>query len=386
MFDITKRDVQSSEIAPVSASQFDLNAYVDYEAKLLERTAQFSAASEGVAVYRRFRAAEVFSDGCRDMRRSLELQLGCLAASMAFDTDIPNFLEPWYGIGTIAAAYGAEYVWNPGQAPAVLPRFETVAEALAYDPVPIAQTAIGRHTLEMIDYFLNKTQGKLPMCFADSQSPLNASTMIVNTNNILMDTIIDPEAVQLFLDRLANLSIDFVKEQKKMFGECLVSPGHGFASSRNFTGYGQSDDNLLMLSNEQYTECALPAFKKVGASFGGPAFHSCGNWSSHIPAVRTIEGLRFIDGAFSPDTDPDPNPCAPFAETFARSGVVVNARIVGKTDILEKHVRSLWLPGMKLIVVTYCQTPEEQHKAYHLIHDVCDYTNMALPFTRKIVR
>ena len=324
-----------------------------------------------MAVYRRFRAAEVFSDGCRDIRQSLEWQLGCLAASMVFEADIPNFLEPWYGIGTIAAAYGAEYIWNPGQAPAVQAHYETVADALAYYPVPIVQTAIGRHTLEMIDYFLNKTRGKLPMCFADAQSPLNASTMIVNTNNFLMDTIIDPEAVRLFLDRLADLTIDFVNEQKKLIGDCLVNPGHGFASARNFAGYGQSDDNIVMLSNEQYIECALPAFRKVGAACGEPAFHSCGDWSSHIPAVREIKGLRCIDGAFSPDTDPDPNPCEPFAETFAHSGVVVNARIVGGLDVIEKHVHALWRPGMKLIVVTYCQTPEEQREAYHLIHDIC---------------
>jgi len=93
-FDFTKRDVQASEIEPVPASRFDVNAYVDYESKLLERTAAFAAASEGVAVYRRFRAAEVFSDGCCNMRRSLELQLGCLEKSMSFESDIPNFLEP----------------------------------------------------------------------------------------------------------------------------------------------------------------------------------------------------------------------------------------------------------------------------------------------------
>ena len=370
-FDITGRDVQATEISPVAASRFDADAYADYEAKALERTSAFAAASEGVAVYRRMRAAEVFADGCGNMQHSLELQLGCLQKSMAFEADIPNFLEPWYGIGTIAAAYGAEYVWFPDQAPAVHCRFETVADALAYEPTPIAQTAIGRHTLEMIDYFLNETRGKLPMSYADAQSPLNASTMIVNTNNFMMETILDTERVQLFLDRLANLAIDFVNEQKKMIGNCLANPGHGFASARNFEGYGQSDDNILMLSNEQYIACALPAFLKAGSVFGGPVFHSCGNWSLHIPAVKAIKGLRCVDGAFSPETDPACNPCEPFAEAFAHSGVIVNARIVGGLDVIEKHVRALWRPGMKLIVVTYCRTPEEQSKAYRLIHDIC---------------
>jgi hypothetical protein len=369
-FDINKRDAQATEIAPVSVSGFDMFEYTDYEAKLMERTHAFATASEGVAVYRRFRAAEVFSDGCRDMRRSLEWQLGCLRTSMNFEADIPNFLEPWYGIGSTASAFGADYIWFPGQAPVVHTRFETVADALAYTPTPIAQTQIGRHTLEMIDYFLNETN-RLPMSFADVQSPLSASTMIVNTNNLMMDIIFDPEGVRQLLDRLAGLIIDFMNEQKKRIGNRLVHPGHGFASARNFTGYGQSDDNILMLSNEQYIECALPSFCKVGHSFGGPVFHTCGNWTKHIPAVCAIEGLRCIDGAFSPETDPDPNPCEPFAESFAHSGIVVNARIVGGLDVIEKQVRALWRPGMKLIVVTYCNTPEEQHEAYHLIHHIC---------------
>ena len=370
-FDNTIRDAQATGVSPITISGFDIEAYADYEAKLLERTTTFAAASEGVAVYRRFRSAEVFTDGCRDMRRSLELQLGCLQESMAFEADIPNFLEPWYGIGTAASAYGAEYVWFPDQAPVVHSRFESVSDALAYEPKPIVQTAAGRHTLEMIDFFLNETKGKLPVCFADAQSPLNASLMVVNTNNLLMDTIFNPMEVQQFLDRLADLTIDFVNEQKKLIGTCLVNPGHGFASARNLSGYGQSDDNILMLSNEQYIECALPSFQKLGKAFGGSVFHSCGNWSSHITAVKAIEELRCVDGAFSQETDPAHNPCEPFTEAFANSGVIVNARIVGGLDVIEKHVRGLWSPGMKLIVVTYCRTPEEQREAYRLIHEIC---------------
>lgn len=34
-------------------------------------------------------------------------------------------------------------------------------------------------------------------------------------------------------------------------------------------------------------------------------------------------------------------------------------------------VRRLWAPGMKLIVVTYCQTPQEQDEVYERIHELC---------------
>ncbi len=370
-FDVNKRDSQATDVVPIEIGQFDLNAYADYEKELSVKTDAFFNAKSGVAVYRRMRAAEVFADGCRDMKRSLELQLGCLKKSMEFKADIPNFLEPWYGIGTCASAYGAEYVWNAGQAPAVHPGFETVEEVLRYTPRPIADTAIGKHTLNMIEYFLDQTKGKLPMSFTDAQSPLNVSTMIVNNTNLLLDTLMAPDLVRQFLDKLADLIVDFVNEQKKLIADRLVNPGHGFASARNFCGYGQSDDNIVMLSGEQYIDCALPSFEKIGLAFGGPVLHSCGNWSDKLFVLPKIKDLRTVDAAFSPETDPDPNPPTPFVEALENSGVILNARIVGGLEVIEKTVRQLWKPGMKLIVVTYCATPEEQKEAYDIIHDIC---------------
>jgi hypothetical protein len=317
------------------------------------------------------RAAEVFADGSRDMQRSLALQLGCLQKSMDYRADIPNFLEPWYGVGIYASAYGVDYVWNPGQAPASHCRFATLAEALRHEPQPVAQTAVGRHTLEMIDCFMNRTKGKLPLCFTDAQSPLNTATLIVDTTSVMMDIVLDPEAVKRFLDILAGLMIDFVAEQKKLIGDCLVSPGHGFASARNFEGYGQSDDNIVMLSNDDYLACAVPSFEKVGLTCGGPVLHSCGDYSVKLPVMHRIRGLRMIDAAFSPETDPNPNPALPFAEALAHSGIILNARIVGDIEVIKRTVRQLWRPGMKLIVVTYCHTPEEQERAYDAIHEIC---------------
>jgi len=85
----------------------------------------------------------------------------------------PNFLEPWYGIGTLASAFGVDYVWPPGQAPALRPAFHSVEEAMRYAPKPLRETPIGAHALAMIDYFLEQTDGRLPLCLTDTQSPLS---------------------------------------------------------------------------------------------------------------------------------------------------------------------------------------------------------------------
>ena len=110
-FDASLADSQATAVTPLCPAAFDFGAYADYAARLEERCKAFWEAPSGVLVYRRMRVQEVFAGDCRNMEHSLHWQLGALKQSMAFDADVPNFLEPWYGLGTVAAAYGFGYVW-----------------------------------------------------------------------------------------------------------------------------------------------------------------------------------------------------------------------------------------------------------------------------------
>lgn len=370
-FDSSKTDSQATDIAPVQPDEFDFDAYVEYEAALRARCEAFWKAGSGVLVYRRMRAAEVFSCGCRDWKRSLTLQLGALQKSMDYPADIPNFLEPWYGIGTVASSFAIDYVWQDGQAPAFAPKFSSIQEALAAPVRPVKDTPIGRRTLAMIDCFLEETRGRLPLSLCDVQSPFNIAAMLVEMNAFFAGFYDCPDQVAEFLDRLVGLLADFTREQVRRIGTSLVWPGHGFASSRLFQGLGMSEDYAVLVSAEQYRRFAEPSLVRAAAEFGGPVFHSCGNWSHLAPVVRQIPGLRMADGAFGSQTDPSPNTPELFRDLFAHSGIVLNARIVGDSSVVLEQVRRLWTPGMKLIVVTYCQTPEDQRRAYEQIHEFC---------------
>ena len=371
IFDQTSVDVQATPAEPVKAEAFDFEAYADYEAAMLERCRNFWRAESGVVVHRRMRIAEVFSYGCRDMKASLEWQLGGLKKSLDFKADVPNFLTPWYGIGPVASAFGVDYVWKEKQAPAVRPPLKTVAEALDYETTGVSQSAIGRRTIEMIDYFLNKTGGRIPMSLTDTQSPLNIAGNVVEMSSFFMEMFDDPGAVKAFLMKLAELLADFTRQQMDRIDKAIVWPGHGYASCRSFEGLGMSDDNALMISADQYIEFAAPAVEYLAESFAGATFHSCGNWSDKAETIRKLRGLRMVDGAFSAATDPTPNQPEPIAEAFANTGIAVNARIVGDCRTVVETVKRLWRPGMKLIVVTFCRSPEEQAEAYDRIHEIC---------------
>jgi len=224
-------DAQATEVTPIKPENFDFGEYASFAENLNEKCDTFWKGDSGVVVYRRMRVAECFSYGCKDMKSSLENQLGALQKSMLFKADVPNFLEPWYGIGTIASAFGGDYLWLEGNAPALKANFTSLEELLAYKPQEVSQTNIGRHTLNMIEYFMDKTHGLLPVSFTDTQSPLNMVGHLLPLDQFFFDLMMEPEMVVKFFDILAGLSIRFNQEQQQLIGDSLVYPGHGFASS-----------------------------------------------------------------------------------------------------------------------------------------------------------
>jgi hypothetical protein len=181
----------------------------------------------------------------------------------------------------------------------------------------------------------------------------------------------NPDGVKEFLHILAAGIGEFCRLQQEIIGDSLVLPGHGFASCREFKGIGMSEDNVVMVSPQQYIDVVTPSVNKIASQFGGAVFHSCGNWSDKIDAVKSLDNLVMVDAAFSEQTDPSPNPPERFRDAFCDTGIIVNARIVGGLEVIEEKVRALWKPGMKCIVVTYCPDPLQQEKAYDMIHDIC---------------
>ena len=371
MFDTSLRDSQSTQVNGLEPSAFDFDRYAEYAAQQDKKVEAFLKADSGVLVYRRFRVAEVYGWECRDRELSLRLQLGALAQSMDYAADMANYLEPWYGIGIGASAFGAEYIWLDGQAPAVSDKFEDLDEAIASEPVPIETTQIGQDQLAYIEYFLEKTGGKVPMSFGDVQSPLNIISEMMPTTALFEGMIEDPEGYSELAYRAGGLMRDYLLKQKALIGDALALPGHGFASSRKIIGMGASADTSIMISNGMFDELEAEQLADMCRPFGGTFYHSCGNWEAKIPSVLKVPGLIGADGAFSSETDPSPNNPAPFGEAFAKAGKILNARAVGDVDTVIDTVKKIWHPGLKLIINTYCKTAEEQQEAYDRIHEIC---------------
>lgn len=369
-FDTSLSDSQATAVDPVAPERFDYAVYADYAAEKEHGIRRFVAADSGVLVYRRMRAGECFAGPCRDMEYSLALQLGALRKSIAYESDVPNFLEPWYGIGVLAAAYGTDYIWHGDAAPAMHAKYRSIEEVLAVNPTPIHKTEIGKHNLDMAEYFMRMAGGRLPISLCDIQSPLNTVGHVMDINAFFLSCHDDPDAVRELLNRMADLMVDYLRKFKTLLGDALVRPGHGFASSRSLPGIGVSDDNIVTLSADIYRAVAAESIERMGDAFGGLAYHSCGCYADKLDMLKQLKGLTCMDAAFTVQTDPAPNRPEDFADALAGTGITLNARMVGDRQTVVETVKSLAKPELKMIVVTYCADEEEQGKAYDAIHEI----------------
>lgn len=368
VFNYTLKDAQAMPVTPIDPHDFDLARCEAFAAEADQRYADFLSKSSGLAVWQRVRVGEVFRDACRDMRDSLRWQLGGLAQSLAYATDAPAYLEPWYGIGVTASAFGGEYDWFEGQAPAVRPLYTTISEVPPLAPRDFDQVPIMRYTLDTIEYFLNQTQGRVPISWSDLQAPLNVATELIDTSAFFTALIESPDRVREILSAITEVVIRFTQQQSALIGDRLARPGHGFASSRAGRGIGLSTDNLVMISPRMVEKFCVADNLKIGAAFDGVAIHSCGDYARWLPALQKIDNLLMVDAAFSPQTDPDPNPPEAFRDAFVNTGVIIHARLVGDPDEVLTLTKRLWTPGLKLIVVTYVQNPAAQQRLYHDLH------------------
>jgi hypothetical protein len=265
---------------------------------------------------------------CRTPQESLSCQLDAITQQMDSGSDYMPFLEPWFGVGVYATAFGAKYTWIDGEAPQThyIVHDENEAERL---PVPdIDRSPEMKLVLDAIDYFVAETRGIIPVCCTDTQSPIDTATLIWETSSFFTAMFTAPEAVHRLLQKVTDVTIAFSRKQIARLGTTWARPGHIMLSARGVDGFSISDDNIVMLSPDQYEALAMPYNEQISSAFGGLAVHSCGNYERQLPALLKTKGLRIVDGAFSPVLDPTPNTQYElFRDGLRNTGVILQARV-----------------------------------------------------------
>ena len=291
---------------------------------------------------------EQFLGACRTRESSLESQLQTLTEMTMLKTDLAFlYLEPWYGVGIYATAYGCKYEWVPGDAPQVRPIYKSLDEIDNIKKPDIAACDELLVVLDMIRYFKEKTGGALEIVLTDTQSPNDTASLIMDTSEFFAATIEEPERLHPLLQSITDLICQFSDEQKNLIGERFTKPGHQMISLTDSSGISVSDDNMAFISNQSYNDTCLRYNNMLSDHFGGIALHTCGNAVHNFPRLLQTRGLNTVDLAVGNAVDPSPNDSAKVAEIFHGTDIIVKVRL-GWNQIAG--IEPLIDPGIRLIV------------------------------------
>jgi hypothetical protein len=330
----------------VKPSQFDFVRFREFMAEREERIRGFLTGTSDTNLLLVEKAGGDYTI-CRTPQESLECQLDIITRQMDSETDYIPFLEPWFGVGVYANAFGAEYVWIEGTSAQTHYVAFSPEQASRLQAMDIGQSPVMRTVLEAIDYFVDQTRGEIPISCTDTQSPFDTATLLWETSSFFTSMHTDPQVVHALLDRITVLIEEFSRVQIEHMGTTWSRPGHIMVSATGGPGFSVSDDNIVMVGPDDYASVAVPYNERLARTFGGLAVHSCGNFERQLPALMQTEGLVMVDGAFSGRCDPNPNlDYELFRDTLKGTGVMLQARMhLDWPEILPR----LYDPDLRLV-------------------------------------
>lgn len=334
-----------------------------YQQRLAERQPRLDAFFAGklpfLIVQRPFHGP-VWTD-CLDAAKIARNNLDAFAKSVALDAsdDLP-YLEPWYGVGVYANAFGCPYHWEPNESPGTNYRYLSLAELPSVEYPDWRRSPAMQVVLESIDRINDATGGRLPVIITDTQSPLDTATLIVDSTEFMIGCYEYPERAKDLLSKITELTIEFTRQQIKHIGPAAYSaPGHLQCSRVGGHGISISDDNLSFCSPDFNREFAFPYNHRLADAFGGVAIHSCGRWAHTMQILERGEGVFMIDCAAALSVDPAPNRASEIRDAMRGKKIVTKVRTGNITETMTL-LDDLYAPDLQLIIEVSCDEVNAQ--------------------------
>jgi hypothetical protein len=277
-------------------------------------------------------------------RRHLEAWL-----SMDWSDELPH-MQAWFGTGVYANAFGCEYLWREGEAPDTHVRYHHIEEVRGLVKPDWRNSPVMRMVLDCLDRLRELSRGLIPIAVTDTQSPFDTATLVLDTSEFFANCYLEEETVAAFMDAIADLIVDFTREQARHIGEGLVArPGHVMPSLTTLGGVMLSDDNLAVSSPHINALLSLPCNERIARELGGVAIHSCGVWDQTMRLLPG-RGVMAVDCSVSPRWDPTPMTPRMVRDALAGTGIVVKARCGGTRQEIEDAIAILGGGDMRLIL------------------------------------
>jgi hypothetical protein len=167
------------------------------------------------------------------------------------------------------------------------------------DPV-IAPDSIAAFWLDMQQYVVEETAGRLPVSVIDMQGPMDVAAQLWGYDNLFLDAMGDGEKAKALLDRCTTAFIELWRRQQELLGDLFVGThlwGWSWVEQGADHGASLSMDGLAMISAEFFTEHTREHLVRISEAFGGLAIHSCGDFSAVVPGINEIPGIDTINSS-----------------------------------------------------------------------------------------
>jgi hypothetical protein len=147
-------------------------------------------------------------------------------------------------------------------------------------------------------YYLEETEGAIPVHVNDMQGPLDVAGQLWGYENVLAEPYEDEELYEFLLGRVTDGFLLLWNEQKRLLGDAFL-PTHLYAWDwvPPDNGATLSADSLVMLSPDFFRRWYKPALERVSRGLGGLTVHSCGDFSGVAEALSQTHGLRGINAS-----------------------------------------------------------------------------------------
>lgn len=162
----------------------------------------------------------------------------------------------------------------------------------------ISPGSVASKWIEMERYFLEETEGKLPVHVTDMQGPLDVCGQLMSYDNLFLLAFDSPKHLHILMKKATRAFILFWKTQKELLGDLFVGT-HLFGHSWVPPDFGASIsvDSLVMYGSDFYTEFVAPYMSEIARELGPVSIHSCGKFSANVPAICATEGIVGINAS-----------------------------------------------------------------------------------------
>ena len=159
-------------------------------------------------------------------------------------------------------------------------------------------TEVPQYWLDMMQYFLEETEGELPIHVTDMQGPLDVAGVLFHYDEFMLLAFEDEARFKSLLNSITKAFILFFREQEKLLGELCV-PTHLMSWDYVPPHYcaSMSIDSLVMLSPSYYENYIKDTIEAVVKEFHRLIVHSCGDWRHMVKAVCETEGVIGVNAS-----------------------------------------------------------------------------------------